>query len=173
MPVMKVTLLGVLANVAFHHLTMVVLGMGVYGAGLALSLTGMFLLVTMVAYTWVFRCVGDVCTHGCCLCVLTSIDASKNIWKFGSGVSGTCVPGGVVCVCQVKSIRQKSMEVRMHFEFVDWGRPGRGNVACGACSAYAGAVGTRRSCALPSPRNARFSCQGSRWCAVSLSVVKA
>lgn len=63
MPVMKVTLLGVLANVAFHHLTMVVLGMGVYGAGLALSLTGMFLLVTMVAYTWVFRCVGNVCTH--------------------------------------------------------------------------------------------------------------
>lgn len=52
---MIVGLLGVLANVAFHHLTMVVLGMGVYGAGLALSLTGMFMLTGLVAYIIIFR----------------------------------------------------------------------------------------------------------------------
>lgn len=54
-PPMVVGLLGVLANVAFHHLTMVVFGMGAYGAGLALSLTELFMLAGMVAYIWVFR----------------------------------------------------------------------------------------------------------------------
>eukprot|EP00903_Cladosiphon_okamuranus_P005780 g5728.t1 len=63
MPVMIVALLGFLANVVFHHLTMVVLGMGVYGAGLALSLTGMFLLTTLIAYTWIFK-LGEGCWSG-------------------------------------------------------------------------------------------------------------
>lgn len=72
MPVMKVTLLGVLANVFFHHVTMVVLGMGVYGAGLALSFTGMFLLAALIAYTWIFRCV-----RGC----FVFIGLSKRRWE--------------------------------------------------------------------------------------------
>ena len=55
-PIMKVALLGMVANVFFHHLTMVVLGMGVFGAGLALSLTGMFLLLTLITYTRTSRC---------------------------------------------------------------------------------------------------------------------
>lgn len=54
-PPMVVGLLGVLANVAFHHLTMVAFGMGVYGAGLALSLTGMFMLTGLVACILIFR----------------------------------------------------------------------------------------------------------------------
>lgn len=52
---MIVALLGVLANIVFHHITMVVLGMGVYGAGLALSLTGVFMLAALIASIWCFR----------------------------------------------------------------------------------------------------------------------
>lgn len=63
---MYVAALGLLANVGFHHLTMAVLGMGVYGAGLALSLTGMFLLAALIAVTWFFRCV-RMCGRRCCL----------------------------------------------------------------------------------------------------------
>lgn len=60
---MGVVVLGALANVLFHHITMVVLGMGVYGAGLALSLTGIFMLLVLVISTWVFRCVHDTTLH--------------------------------------------------------------------------------------------------------------
>lgn len=53
---MHVSLLGMLANVVFHHVTMAWLGMGVFGAGLALSMTGWFLLVALIVYTWSSRC---------------------------------------------------------------------------------------------------------------------
>lgn len=52
---MIVAISGVLANMVFHHITMVVFGMGVYGAGLALSFTGIFMLVALVASVWGFR----------------------------------------------------------------------------------------------------------------------
>lgn len=58
-PIMVVSLLGMVANVVFHHVTMVWLGMGVDGAGLALSMTGMFLLVVLVSFSWIKRC--DLC----------------------------------------------------------------------------------------------------------------
>ncbi|CAN0006816.1 unnamed protein product, partial [Laminaria digitata] len=61
---MVVGLLGVMANVAFHHLTMSVFGMGVYGAGLALSLTGMFMLTGLVAHILVFRLGAEACWSG-------------------------------------------------------------------------------------------------------------
>lgn len=47
-----VSIVGVFANVLFHYITMGVLGMGIYGAGVALSMTGMFMLVALALAVW-------------------------------------------------------------------------------------------------------------------------
>ncbi|CAM9377744.1 unnamed protein product [Ectocarpus fasciculatus] len=83
-PVTVVGLLGVLANVVFHHITMVVLGMGVDGAGLALSLTGMFLLITLISFTWMFALGARGCWSGL---------LSKDIFKHWPGYLAICIPG--------------------------------------------------------------------------------
>lgn len=54
-PEMIVAVAGVFANIVFHHVTMVVYKMGVYGAGLALSLTGVFMLLMLVGSIIFFR----------------------------------------------------------------------------------------------------------------------
>ncbi|CAM9113335.1 unnamed protein product [Ectocarpus sp. 12 AP-2014] len=83
-PVAVVTILGVFANVVFHHVTMVVLGMGVDGAGLALSLTGMFLLVTLISFTWMF----GLGARGCWSGIL-----SADIFKHWPAYLAICIPG--------------------------------------------------------------------------------
>lgn len=52
-PSTVVSMLGILANILFHHFTCNVRGMGVYGAGLALSMTVIFMLFTLLVYIWV------------------------------------------------------------------------------------------------------------------------
>ncbi|CAM9770731.1 unnamed protein product [Pylaiella littoralis] len=83
-PIMVVTLFGVLANVIFHHLTMVIFGMGVYGAGLALALTGMFLLTILIAYTWAFSLGAEGCWTGLW---------SWEVFQRWPGYIVLCIPG--------------------------------------------------------------------------------
>lgn len=52
---MIVGLIGVFANVGFHQLTMDTLGLGAYGAGLALSMTSILMLGIFIAAIWLFK----------------------------------------------------------------------------------------------------------------------
>lgn len=54
-PEMIVGLIGVIASVGFHQLTMGTLGLGACGAGLALSMTGILMLGVFIAAIWLFK----------------------------------------------------------------------------------------------------------------------
>ncbi|CAM9871755.1 unnamed protein product [Scytosiphon promiscuus] len=81
---MVVGILGAVVNVAFHHTTMVVFRMGVYGVGLALSLTGLFMLLALVFSTWAWRLGANGCWSGLC---------SPDVFKHWDEYLKECGPG--------------------------------------------------------------------------------
>ncbi|CAM9739756.1 unnamed protein product [Ascophyllum nodosum] len=67
-PEMIVGILGVVANIGFHQLTMGTLGWGAYGAGLALSTTWFFMLGIFVVAIAIFKLGGGDWWSGICSC---------------------------------------------------------------------------------------------------------